>query len=114
MYGTYGAACHDADTVKSSRQGWQIVRSRMAIVLVILLSLQSWAAVSLPEAARTHVGAWVEAPFRDVAVLEPFSHQTFADYSDVAVIINNQSEVVERLEPPLLWHEISLLNVSYC
>ena len=39
------------------------------------------------------MGAWEEAPFRDVAVLEPFSHQTFADYSDVAVIINNQSEV---------------------
>ena len=35
----------------------------MAIALVILLSLQSWAAVSLPEEARTHVGAWEEAPF---------------------------------------------------
>ncbi|MDP6324815.1 MAG: TIGR03790 family protein, partial [Candidatus Thalassarchaeaceae archaeon] len=69
------------------------MRSRMAIVLVALLSLQSWAAVSLPEEARTHVDAWGEVPFRDIAVLEPFSHQTLADYSDVAVIINNQSEV---------------------
>ena len=65
----------------------------MAIALVILFSLQSWAAVSLPEEARAHVDAWEEAPFRDVAVLEPFSHHTMADYSDVAVIINNQSEV---------------------
>ena len=69
------------------------MRSRSAITLVILLLLQSWAAVSLPEEARAHVDAWEEAPFRDVAVLEPFSHQTFADYSDVAIIINNQSEV---------------------
>jgi len=69
------------------------VRSRIAITLVLLLSLQSWAAVSLPEEARSHVDAWEEAPFRDIAVLEPFSHQTLADYSDVAVIINNQSEV---------------------
>ena len=69
------------------------MRSRSAITLVILLLLQSWAAVSLPEEARAHVDAWEEAPFRDVAVLEPFSHQTFADYSDVAIIINNQSEM---------------------
>ena len=69
------------------------MRSRSAISLVILLLLQSWAAVSLPEEARAHVDAWEEAPFRDVAVLEPFSHQTFADYGDVAIIINNQSEV---------------------
>ena len=65
----------------------------MAIALVILFSLQSWAAVSLPEEARAHADAWGETPFRDVAVLDPFSHQTLADYSDVAVIINNQSEV---------------------
>ena len=69
------------------------MRSRLAIALVLLLSLQSWAAVSLPEEARARAGAWEEAPFRDVAVLEPFSHQTFADYSDVAVVINNESEV---------------------
>ncbi len=36
--------------------------------------------------------AWNETPFRDIAVLEPFNHSTLADYSDVAVIINNQSE----------------------
>ena len=69
------------------------MRSRLAIALVLLLALQSWAAVSLPEEARERASAWEEAPFRDVAVLEPFSHQTFADYSDVAVVINNQSEV---------------------
>ena len=69
------------------------MRSRSAIVLVLLLLLQSWAAVSLPEEAKAHADAWEEAPFRDVAVPEPFSHQTFADYSDVAIIINNQSEI---------------------
>jgi len=35
--------------------------------------------------------AWNETPFRDIAVLEPFSHISLSDYSDVAVIINNQS-----------------------
>ena len=69
------------------------MRSRIAIALVLLLSLQSWAAVSLPEEARAHADAWEEDPFRDLAVLEPFSHQSMADYSDVAVVINNQSEV---------------------
>ena len=64
----------------------------MAIALALLLSLQSWAAVSLPEEARAHTSAWEETPFRDVAVLEAFSHQTLVDYSDVAIIINNQSE----------------------
>ena len=49
--------------------------------------------MSLPEEARAHADAWEEAPFRDVAVLEPFSHQSMADYNDVAVVINNQSEV---------------------
>ncbi len=73
------------------------MRSRLAIALVLLLSLQSWAAVSLPEEARARASAWEEAPFRDVAVLEPFSHQTFANYSDVAVIINNQSEVSKTI-----------------
>ncbi len=70
---------------------------RLAITFVCLLFLQSWAAVSLPEEARERASAWEEAPFRDVAVLEPFSHQTFADYSDVAVIINNQSEVSKTI-----------------
>ena len=65
----------------------------MAIALVILFTLQSWSAVSLPEDARAHADAKEDAQFRDVAVLEPFSHQSFADYSDVAIIINNQSEV---------------------
>ena len=84
----------------------------MAIALVILLSLQSWAAVSLPEEARTHVGAWEEAPFRDVAVLEPFSHQTFADYSDVAVIINNQSEVSRTIGTAFaLARNLSLIHI---
>ena len=69
------------------------MRSRLAVALVLLFALQSWSAVSLPEEARVRTSAWEEAPFRDVAVLEPFSHQTFADYSDVAVVINNQSEV---------------------
>ncbi|MDG1525145.1 MAG: TIGR03790 family protein, partial [Candidatus Thalassarchaeaceae archaeon] len=69
------------------------MRSRIAITLVLLLSMQSWAAVALPEDTRTHVDAWNESPFRDIAVLEPFTHQTMADYSDVAVIINNQSEM---------------------
>ncbi len=65
----------------------------MAIALVILFVLQSWTAVSLSEGIDARSDAWEETPFRDVAVLEPFSHQSFADYSDVAIIINNQSEV---------------------
>ena len=65
----------------------------MAIALVILFVLQSWTAVSLSEETEARSDAWEETPFRDVAVLEPFSHQSFADYSDVAIIINNQSEV---------------------
>ena len=65
----------------------------MAIALVILFALQSWTAVSPSEETEARSDAWEETPFRDVAVLEPFSHQSFADYSDVAIIINNQSEV---------------------
>ncbi len=37
------------------------------------------------------VDPWNETPFRTVAVPGGFSHQTYADYSDVAVIINNRS-----------------------
>ena len=73
------------------------MRSRIAIAFVTLLLLQSWGAVSLPEEVEGHVNAWAEVPFRDVAVPEPFSHQSFADYSDVAVIINNQSEVSKTI-----------------
>ena len=54
----------------------------MAIALVILFVLQSWTAVSLSEGIDARSDAWEETPFRDVAVLEPFSHQSFADYSD--------------------------------
>ena len=53
--------------------------------------------MSLPEEARAHTSAWEETPFRDVAVLEAFSHQTLVDYSDVAIIINNQSEVSKTI-----------------
>ena len=68
------------------------MRSRLALALVLLLALQSWSAVSLPKEAEASASDGEEEPFRDVAVLEPFSFETFTDYSDVAVIINNQSE----------------------
>ena len=68
------------------------MRSRLALVLVLLLALQSWSAVSLPKEAEAHASDGEKEQFRDVAVLEPFSFETFTDYSDVAVIINNQSE----------------------
>ena len=68
------------------------MRSRLAIALVCLFALQSWSAVALPEDAKAHADTSGDAPFRDVAVLEPFTFETYTDYSDVAVIINNESE----------------------
>jgi uncharacterized protein (TIGR03790 family) len=77
--------------VNKSRGGVGSVRSRLALVLVLLLSLQSWTSLPLEQAKVERVDAWQEDPFRDVAVPEPFSHMTLADYGDVAVVINNQS-----------------------
>jgi len=74
------------------------VRSRVSYALVLLFLLQIWTPVYSIEldahsSARQFNAndAWNETTFRDIAVLEPFSHQSFADYSDVAIIINNQS-----------------------
>ena len=78
--------------VKSWTEGCHAVRSRLAIVLVLLFALQSWSAVVLPGDVKSHHSEGDENTFRDVAVLEPFSFDTYTDYSDVAVIINNQSE----------------------
>ena len=68
------------------------MRSRLAIALVCLFALQSWSAVALPEEATSHTDTSEEQSFRDVAVLEPFTFETYTYYSDVAVIINNESE----------------------
>ena len=69
------------------------MRNRWAVALVLLFLTQPWAGVTeLAEPAASHVDPWSETPFRDVAVLEPFSHLSLADYSDVAVIINNESD----------------------
>ena len=68
------------------------MRSRLAIALVCLFALQSWSAVALPEDAKAHADSSADAQFRDVAVLEPFTFENYTDYSDVAVIINNESE----------------------
>ena len=50
---------------------------------------------SLTNVFTEHGGApidvWNESPFRDVAVPGGFNHQNYADYTDVAIIINNQS-----------------------
>ena len=78
--------------VKSWTEGCHAVRSRLAIVLVLLFALHSWSAVVLPGDVKSHHSEGDETTFRDVAVLEPFSFDTYTDYSDVAVIINNQSE----------------------
>jgi uncharacterized protein (TIGR03790 family) len=76
------------------------VRSRQAYALVLLILLQSWASFTpiqaienLPSEGGVHVDSWNETPFRDVAVSTPFNHMSMADYSDVAIIINNESEV---------------------
>ena len=78
--------------VKSWGDGWHVVRSRLAVTLVFLLAVQSWSAVSLPEEARVQTSTGEGVPFSNIAVVEPFSFETFTDYSDVAIIINNQSE----------------------
>ena len=78
--------------VKSWGDGWHVVRSRLAVTLVFLLAVQSWSAVSLPEEARAQTSTGEEVPFSNIAVVEPFSFETFTDYSDVAIIINNLSE----------------------
>ncbi len=66
---------------------------------MLLFLLQVWAPVApvdrpelLVAEANFTTDAWNETPFRDIAILEQFNHMTMADYSDVAVIINNQSE----------------------
>ena len=69
----------------------EFVHRRSAIILALLFTLQSWSSMPLSEEEIIHSSVGEEISFRDIAVVEPFSHQTFADYSDVAVVINNQS-----------------------
>ena len=69
----------------------KFVDRRSTIVLALLFILQSWTTLPLSEEGVISLSGDDESPFRDIAVVEPFSHQTFADYSDVAVVINNQS-----------------------
>lgn len=92
------------DMMKTGSRRSQVVRSRLSAGLLVLLLLQSMSAyafdsvpisgnivlVENPAEAGAR-DAWNETPFRDIAVLEPFSHQSLSDYSDVAVIINNRS-----------------------
>ena len=60
---------------------------RLVLFTLFCFFGQMWA----PLAAGEPADVWGESPFRDVAVEEMFSHTSFANYDDVAVIINNMS-----------------------
>ena len=92
---------------------------RQAIILVILLLL-SGVQLQNPNEDSGNVSQgifdgfsssqdiWNETPFRDIAAPDGFNLSTAMDYSDVAVLINNQSEVSRTIG----WAFVTARNIS--
>ena len=55
-----------------------------------------------------HTDIWNETPFRTVAVSGGFTLESLQDYSDVGVLINNQSEASRTIG----WAFVSARNIS--
>ena len=60
------------------------------------------------EGFTTDTSIWNETPFRDVAVPSGFNQSTVIDYSDVGVLINNESEASKTIG----WAFVNARNIS--
>ena len=63
---------------------------------------------SISKGFSTDADIWNESPLRTVAVPDGFNLSTAIDYSDVAVLINNQSEASRTIG----WAFVSARNIS--
>ena len=63
---------------------------------------------NLFEGFTTDTSIWNETPFRDVAVPSGFNQSTVIDYSDVGVLINNESEASKTIG----WAFVNARNIS--
>ena len=83
--------------------------SRVSALILVALMLSSLMIYSprtdnpvldsnnLFEGFTTDTSIWNETPFRDVAVPSSFNQSTVIDYSDVGVLINNESEASKTI-----------------
>jgi uncharacterized protein (TIGR03790 family) len=81
---------------------------RYAAILALLFLLTSWSAIITPspildqstdqkaDLSRSGDG-WNETPFRDIAVPAGFTFLSYIDYSDVGVLINNNSDASKTI-----------------
>jgi len=77
---------------------------RFSLVLVALLISTPWAGLPIqPEQLVANPSqsfsndVWNETPFRNVAVPESFTFLSYIDYSDVGILINNESEASKTI-----------------
>ena len=77
---------------------------RFSLALVLLLVALPWAnftnqpeVLDKEELSSFSNDIWNETPFRDVAIPETFTFLNYIDYSDVGVLINNNSEASKTI-----------------
>ena len=94
--------------------------SRVSALILVALMLSSLMIYSpkgdnpvldsndLFEGFTTDTSIWNETPFRDIAVPSGFNQSTVIDYSDVGVLINNESEASKTIG----WAFVNARNIS--
>ena len=76
-----------------------VQRVRSGLFIAMLFVIMPWAGLHQPEvtinaneSASSSTDIWNESPLRNIAVPENFTFLSYTDYSDVGILINNQSE----------------------
>ncbi|HJL59218.1 MAG TPA: hypothetical protein QF621_02595, partial [Candidatus Thalassarchaeaceae archaeon] len=72
---------------------------RFGLLVVALFLIMPWAGMNHSEEILENIegtsfsgDTWNETPFRDVAIPEQFTFLSFINYSDVGILINNESD----------------------